>query len=181
MFAVFFFYMNCIDADIISVQNAKSCCNDLTIYADTGTNRFLKNSLVHGWNDFSVYWICSVLQIKQAFNPFGWNIVVERYVRVRSIQTCGIHTHCHDIGSMLDGISAVFENIIKVRGNKGTDLKYRRSSKPFIDALTVWDFFSPCEGGVAELFHTVGSVCIKIRKSQNPAVVQFHLMRWPGI
>ena len=72
---------------------------------------------------------------------------------------------------MLDGISAVFQNIIKVRRNKRADLKYSRSSQSFIYTFAVWDFFPPGEGGIAELFHTVGSVRIKIGKSQDPAVI----------
>lgn len=37
---------------------------------------------------------------------------------------CGVHAHCHDIGGMLDGISPILQNIIKVRRDKRTDLKY---------------------------------------------------------
>ena len=84
---------------------------------------------------------------------------------------CGVHAHCHDIGGMLDGISPILQNIIKVRRNKRADLKYSRSSQSFIYTLAVWDFLPPGEGRIAELFHTVGSVRIKIGKSQDPAVV----------
>ena len=84
---------------------------------------------------------------------------------------CGVHAHCHDIGGMLDGISPILQNIIKVRRDKRTDLKYSGGSQTLIYAFTIWDFFPPDEGGIAELFYAVGSVCIKIRKSQDPAVV----------
>ena len=72
---------------------------------------------------------------------------------------------------MLDSISTVFQNIIKVRRDKRTDLKYSGGSQTLIYAFTIWDLFPPGEGGIAELFYAVGSVCIKIRKSQDPAVV----------
>ena len=84
---------------------------------------------------------------------------------------CGVHAHCHDIGGMLDGISPILQNIIKVRRDKRTDLKYSGGSQTLIYAFAIWDFFPPGEGGIAELFYAVGSVCIKIRKSQDPAVV----------
>ena len=82
---------------------------------------------------------------------------------------------------MLDCISAVLQDIIKVRGNKGADFKNSRSSQAFVDAFAVRDFFSPCESGISKLLYAVGSVCIKIGKSQNPAIIQFHLVRRPGI
>jgi len=77
---------------------------------------------------------------------------------------CGVHAHCHDIGGMLDGISPILQNIIKVRRDKRTDLKYSGGSQTLIYAFTVWDFFPPGEGGIAELFYAVGSVCIKNKK-----------------
>ena len=84
---------------------------------------------------------------------------------------CGVHAHCHDIGGMLDGISPILQNIIKVRRDKRTDLKYSGGSQTLIYAFTVGDFFPPGKSGGSELLHAVGSVCIKIRKSQDPAVV----------
>ena len=94
---------------------------------------------------------------------------------------CGVHAHCHDIGGMLDGISPILQNIIKVRRDKRTDLKVQRGFPDAIYAFTIWDFFPPGEGGIAELFHAVGSVCIKIRKTKNPSVVQLDLVRRPCV
>ena len=45
---------------------------------------------------------------------------------------CGVHAHCHDIGGMLDGISPILQNIIKVRRDQRTDLEDSRSSKALI-------------------------------------------------
>ena len=84
---------------------------------------------------------------------------------------CGVHAHCHDIGGMLDGISPILQNIIKVYNYLIIELIYSGGSQTLIYAFTIWDFFPPGEGGIAELFYAVGSVCIKIRKSQDPAVV----------
>lgn len=53
---------------------------------------------------------------------------------------CGVHAHCHDIGGMLDGISPILQNIIKVRRDKRTDLKYSGGSQTLIYAFTIWDF-----------------------------------------
>ena len=84
---------------------------------------------------------------------------------------CGVHAHCHDIGGMLDGISPILQNIIKVRRDKRTDLKYSGVPRRLYTLSQYGIFFPPGEGGIAELFYAVGSVCIKIRKSQDPAVV----------
>ena len=54
MFAVFFFDMDGIDADIISVQNTKSGCDDLVVHADGSTDGFLEDCLIHRWNNLPV-------------------------------------------------------------------------------------------------------------------------------
>ena len=83
---------------------------------------------------------------------------------------------CHDFCSMLDLISAVFQGIVKIRRNKRADLKDSRSSQPLIFMFAVGNFFSPGKGGGSELLYAIGSVRIKMRKTQDPAVIQFHFI-----
>ena len=116
--------------------------------------------------------IGGIFQTEQTFNPFKRDIFTERDIRVRAIYPGSFQAHCHNIGSVLYGISTVFQDIIKVRRDQGTDLEDSRTSKAFILTFAKGDFFSPCESGITKLFYAVGSVCIKIRKSQNPAVLE---------
>ena len=48
MFAVFFFDMDGVNTDVVSVQDTKPCCNDLPVYADAGANGFFENCLWTG-------------------------------------------------------------------------------------------------------------------------------------
>ena len=43
MFAVFFFDMDGVNTDVVSVQDTKPCCNDLPVYADAGANGFFED------------------------------------------------------------------------------------------------------------------------------------------
>ena len=61
VFAILFFYMDGIDPDVISVQNAESGCNDLAVHTDAGADSFFEDRLIHGWNDFAVNGVGSVL------------------------------------------------------------------------------------------------------------------------
>ena len=125
--------------------------------------------------------IGGIFQAEQTFNPFKRDIFTERDIRVRAIYPGSFQAHCHNVSSVLYGISTVFQDIIKVRRNQGTDLEDSRTSKAFILTFAKGDFFSPCESGITKLFYAVGSVCIKIRKSQNPAVIQLHFVGRPGV
>ena len=87
----------------------------------------------------------------------------------------------HNVGDMLDGIASVFQNVIKIRRNERTDLKNRGSAQTLVFLFTERNFFAPGKGGGAKLLHTVGSVGIKIGKTENPSVIKLHFVGRPGI
>ena len=58
--------------------------------------------------------IGGIFQTEQTFNPFKRDIFTERDIRVRAIYPGSFQAHCHNIGSVLYGISTVFQDIIKV-------------------------------------------------------------------
>ena len=149
--AVLFFYMDCINSDVIAVQNTKSCGDDLSLLLDEGADRFLGNGAVHRRNHGAVNDAGGSLQVKKTVDPQVGYGRRENYVRTGGVKSGVGKTDSHNICGVLDLISSVFQSIIKVRRYQGADLEDRRSSKPPVFLLTVGDFFSPGKGGDADL------------------------------
>ena len=109
--------------------------------------------------------ICSPFQVKKTVDPEIRNFIGKKHISDRRIQNGIVQVYSHNIGYVLNGIAPVFQHIVKIRGYKRADLKDRRSSQTFIYLFTVGDFFAPWKCGGSELFHAVGPVRIKIRKT----------------
>ena len=177
--AVLFFYMDCINSDVIAVQNTKSCGDDLSLLLDEGADRFLGNGPVHGGDYCAVNDAGGSLQIKKTVDPGVGYGGREGHIRIGCSQLGVGKTDRHNICCVRDLLPSVFQSIFKVRKSQGADLEDRRSSKPLVFLFTVGDFFSPGKGGDAELLYAVGPVGVKIGETQDPAVVKFHFVRRP--
>ena len=179
--AVILTHMNSINSDVITIKDSKTCGDDLAVFCDGSADCFFQDSAIHGWNNGSVDRVCGSFQIKQAADPEIRNFIGKKNVCDRCIQNCFVQIYRHNIGYVLDGVAAVFQHIVEIRRYKRADLEDGRCSKTFINIFTVGDFFPPGKGGGSELLHTVSSVCIKIRKTEDPAIVKLHFVRWPGV
>ena len=109
--------------------------------------------------------IRSFFQVKKTVDPEIRNFIGKEHIGDRRVQNSLGQIYSHDIGHMLNGIATVFQHVVKILRYKWTDLEDRRSSKALIDLLAVGDFFPPWKGGRSKLFHAVGSVSIKVRKT----------------
>ena len=173
--------MDRVDSDVVTVKDTKSCSDDLPLFPDGGTDCFFGNGTIHRRNNGPVDRVCHSFQIKKTCDPDIRNLIRDRYGRIWRIQTCITQMKRHDFSYMLDLITTVFESIIKIRRYQRTDLKDSRRSQTFVNIFAVGNLFTPWKRRVSKLFHTVGTVRIEIRKSQDPAIVKFHFVRWPGI
>ena len=126
-------------------------------------------------------WIGGFFQVKKTVDPEIRDLIGKKNICDRGIQNSLIQIYSHDIGYMLNGIATVFQHVVKILGYKWTDLEDCRSSQTLIDLLAVGDFFPPWKGGSSKLFHAVGSVSVKVGKTENPSVIKFHFMGWPCV
>ena len=91
------------------------------------------------------------------------------------------HRHRHNLGSMADLIAFFFQKLIKRRIQKRIDLEIRRCVVIAVLSLAVSNFLLNRNQGVTNLFHTVGTVSIIMRKPDQPAVIKLNLVGRPGV
>lgn len=160
--AVFGMHMDCIEPDVITVQNSQAGGHNLPAVQDGGTDRLFGDCPIHGRYYQLMHDIGGALQSKETVNPFG------RYKTADCDRMCDssggevIKVHRHDIGGMLDYIPTLLQHIIECAGYQGADFKDSRSSPLAVYGFAVIDFLIEGDGGFTDLFHAVGAVGIKI-------------------
>ena len=82
---------------------------------------------------------------------------------------------------MGDMIPSFCELLVKRAVDQRRDLVDGRSAPFFLDLFTVIQFVLERDGRRADLLNAVCSMGIKIRKTEDPAVINLHLMRRPCI
>ena len=82
---------------------------------------------------------------------------------------------------MLDVVTSFLQESVQSRIRHGADLKNARGSPSGVHLLTIFGFFFECQYGSADLFNAVGPVRVKIGKTQDPSVINFHLVGRPCV
>ena len=171
-----------IQPDVLPVQDSKAGGDDRSgIVADGGADRLLWNRPVHGGHDRAVHDVRGAFQGEKPFDPLQRNEIAGGNGNFR-IQPCVIFQRAgHYMGGMLDLISAVLQITVKFRRDQGADLKDAGGSPVPVNILTVSHFFRKRKKGRPDLLDAVGTMCIKIRKAENPSIIDLHLVRRPRV
>ena len=171
-----------IQPDVLPVQDSKAGGDDRSgIVADGGADRLLWNRPVHGGHDRAVHDVRGAFQGEKPFDPLQRDEIADGNGDFR-IQPCVIFQRAgHYMGGMLDFISAVFQITVKFRRDQGADLKDTGGSPVPVNVFAVSHFFRKRKKGRSDLLDAVGTMCIKIRKAENPPVVDLYLVRRPRV
>ena len=120
-------------------------------------------------------------RIENRRRQIGVSSIIFIFDRVCRIRMKIRHWHRHNFGGMADLITLFFQKFVKRRSQKRVDLEIRRGVVVAVLCFAVSDFFFDRDQGIADLFHTVSTVSIIMRKPDQPAVIKFNLVGWPGI
>lgn len=171
-----------VQPDVLPVQNSKAGGDDRSgSVADGSADCLLRNRPVHGGYDRAVHDVCGAFQGEKSFDPLQRNEIAGGDGDCR-VQPCVIFQRAgHYMGGMLNLISAVLQITVKFRRDQGADLKDAGGSPVPVNILTVSHFFRKRKKGRPDLLDAVGTMCIKIRKAENPSIIDLHLVRRPRV
>ena len=119
-------------------------------------------------------------QGKQGIQPFPADVFFKVYPGVRFLGKI-LERPDFDLRGVCDLVVLFGQKSVKVWVEQGCDLEDAGCPPTVVDIFAVGDLFIQGDRGRADLFHRVGAVCIKIRKTQQPAVVDLELVGWPGV
>ena len=174
--------MDRVQADVFPVQDPEPGGDDgSAVVSDGRTDGLLWDCPVHGRYDGAMHDIGGAFQGKERFDPLQRDETAggDEDVRVQVgdiVQRAG-----HNMGRVLDFVAAFFQIAVKFGRHQRTDLKDTWSSPLPIDFFTVIDLLRNRKQRRSDLFHTVGPVGVKVRKAEDPSVVNLHLMGRPCV
>jgi hypothetical protein len=173
--------VNSVDSQIIPVKDAQSRSHVAPLILNMSGNGALGDGGIHGGYDPAMDLVGGILQVKEGKDPPGGYVLLQYHGNIRQCVYPGGQSKGHNLCDMFDLVTALFQQTVKVGNEKGIDLKNTGRAPVPVDGFAVGDLLRKRKGRGSQLFHAVGSVGIKIRKSKEPIVINLYLVRWPGI
>ena len=174
--------MDRVQADVFPVQNAEACGDDGSVRGRNGrADGLLGYRPVHGGYYRAVHDVRGALQSKKRFDPLQRYEAAGGDENIRLQSGDVFQRPGHYVGCVLDFVASVLQIAVKFGWNQRTDFEDTRRPPLPIDLFAVGNLFRNREKGGTDLFDTVGPVCIKIGKAENPSVVNLHLMGRPCV
>ena len=173
----------CIDPYELTIQDTQSGRRDSSVrVADEYGDLIFWDCVIHAGNYAEVDGVRHFLEGEKSAEPFVIDPVFyldgqgEIAFRIAAEQRA-----VHDIDPVLYVVAPGGKSSVKGRIGQRADFENAGCSPPFIDFFTVGNLFLQRQYRCSDRFRTIRPVGVEIRKTEDPAVIDLHLMGRPRV